>query len=55
MCYLLHLAVNACMNCSFVLLYLQFYYSLDDISYLGLYSFICFQAVFCWFRYLVYF
>jgi len=33
MCQSLHLAVDACINCSFVHLYLQFYYSLDDISY----------------------
>jgi len=32
MCQSLHLAVNECINCSFVHLYLLFYYSLDDIS-----------------------
>jgi len=37
----LHLAVNACINCSFVHLYLQFYYSLNNISYFGLYSSTC--------------
>jgi len=42
MCYSLHLAVNTCINCSFVHLYLQFYYSLDDISYFGVaYHSIC--------------
>ena len=58
MCQSLHLAVNMCINCGFVHLYLQFCYSLDDISYFGIYSFTCFQAVFIqfyWFRYLVYF
>jgi len=35
-----------CINCSFVHLCLQFYYSLDDISYFGLYSCTCVQAVF---------
>jgi len=35
-----------CINCSFVHLYLQFYYSVDNISYFGLYFCICFQAVF---------
>jgi len=38
--------VTACINCSFVHLYLQFYYSLGDISYFDLYSFMCLKAVF---------
>ena len=44
MCWSLHLAVNAVnasINCSFVHLYLQFYYSLNNISYFGLYSCTC--------------
>jgi len=41
-----HLDVNVCTNCSFLHLYLQFYYSLDDISYFGLYTLTCFQFVF---------
>ena len=46
MCWSLHLAVKVCRKCSFVHLYMQIYYSLDDISYFGIYCFTCFQVVF---------
>jgi len=35
-----------CINCSFLHLFWQFYYRLDNISYFRLYSCTCFQAVY---------
>ena len=43
---LLHVAVNVCINCSFVHLYLLFYYSLRHFSWFGPYYFSSFQVVF---------
>jgi len=42
----LHVAVNVCINCSFVHLYLLLYYSLRHFSYSGLYYFRYLRAVF---------
>ena len=46
MCCSLHVAFNLCINCSFVDLYLLFYYSLCHFSWFGPYYFSSFQVVF---------
>jgi len=47
MCYSLHVAVNMCISCDFVHLYLLFYYSLHNFSYryFDLYCFSFYQIV----------